>query len=229
MKRIVNKLGAMIVLRRIVLLSVAAELFLGSCTVGLPKLKFDEFPTLPASQYRYTEAHEGLAVAIQPMTSDETEKYFGTNLLASGVLAVFLLAENHSLDLSYLVNKDTIQLNPGNVTSDDSRIIHAASRFGAGEAMAIAPILAGPFMAYAVPLQFVGRKMKSNSDEIAYDLTLKELQTKMVSPSAQMSGFLYFNLPEGTASDNWTVHIEALEPTAKTVAVFNIEFPWRRK
>jgi hypothetical protein len=229
MKRILNRLGNMTYLQRIALLSVAGELFLASCANGyLTKLKFEEFPTLSVDQYHYTEIHEGLAIAIQPMIiSNDTEKYFGADLLADGTLAVFVLAENRSANLSYLVRKENIRLYPGNVTSNDPGPDRVARSRAGG--IAGATFLAGPFMGYLLPVYIVGLKMKSNTDEIAYNLALKELQTKMVSPSSQMSGFVYFNVPKNPDSDKWTLRVEALEPTTKAVTVFNIGFPWRRR
>ena len=74
---------------------------------GCSTKKLPEHPTQPLSSYPYSEVKDGLTVAIQPLTNpQESERYFGTDLLSSGIFAVFVSAENRGSPSTFILLKE---------------------------------------------------------------------------------------------------------------------------
>lgn len=212
---------------------IAVYLFSNGCA-GISKLTVHDFEPMPFNQYQFRELSDSLGIAIYPMgRASEAKTYLGSDLLASNVLPVFLVAENQSDASSYIIRKDRIWLIPG-TTTNDSSVPSTLGSTAVGEVvtgvgqLAVIGTLAGPGAILFIPLQFVGRKMVSDANEVEYQLARKELQTRTISPNANVSGFLYFRVPENGASTNWIMHIEMLNPETKETKPFNIPFQYNR-
>ena len=64
----------------------------------------------PIEQYRHFQVQDGLAVAVEPLTDGaEAERYFGSDLVSAGRLAVLVIVENRG-STSVLVSTDKIAL-----------------------------------------------------------------------------------------------------------------------
>ncbi len=198
---------------------------------GCSTMKLPEHPVQPANYSPYSQIKDGLAVAIEPLTSSqESEKYFGTDLLSAGILAVFVTAENRGAPSSFLVTKEQFSLREGQAE------VHEASRRdqlgseAAGQTintvgalgLVIVPIL-------ALPLVFVGSKMTSDATVVKQNFAVKELQAKTLSSGEEIHGFVYFQLlPGHTGPGQWTVHLEAQDLNTKEVKSFDFTFEWRK-
>jgi hypothetical protein len=76
-----------------VFLAIAAVAMLAGCHVGhLP-----EVAVRPPESYRYSSSAGGISVAVDPYLDEQRVKeYFGTDLLAEGILPVHLVIRNDS-------------------------------------------------------------------------------------------------------------------------------------
>jgi hypothetical protein len=209
-------------------IAVSALLVHGCSAVQLP-----EYTIQPFDNYEYKEIKEGLAIAIVPFTSREgVEKQFGANLLFEGILPVLIFVENRSPKSSYILFKDRVWLTPGLLLPDGTSVrerltsdrIAQALTFGAFVGLAAGFAVPGPAL-LALPLGFASDKMKADADEIKYNLAIKELHTRTVSPERSVSGFAYFKMPEkGIATPTWTVRIDVLDLQSKRSLTFDIPF-----
>ena len=69
-------------------------LFITILVSGCPTLPL-EYPVQGVDQYRWTSTKGGLAVAIHPLVNEtENKKYFGTDLIARGILPVLIVFQN---------------------------------------------------------------------------------------------------------------------------------------
>lgn len=200
---------------------VALSILLNGCaTLHLPKYEPQSF-----DHYLCSQVKDGLAVAIHPLTDRrEIRKYFGIDLLSAHILAVFVVAENRSSSLSFILSKDQFSLGAKQIETGFTSGFDQLTSESGSDAVSI---LGAIFIAPALIL--FGAKMDSDAAEINYNFAVKELQTKTLSPKEVTHGFVYFRLPdEYNVNDQWTVHLEAFDLRNKDSKSFNIPFEWER-
>src|SRR5712691_2218250 len=79
---------------------------------GCTTLQLPLYAPQPIDHYNNIQVKDGLAVVIQPMFhGEESEKYFGTNLLALNILPAFIISENRHTSFSFILLKNRISLN----------------------------------------------------------------------------------------------------------------------
>jgi len=179
---------------------IAISVSSASCT----SLKLPRYAPRPLDSYRNAQTIEGLVVGVTPIVDEaESRQYFGTNLLASGILAVFVMAENRHPQFSFIVSREAVVLQ-AEATSRPQRIgdprtsDQAAEGLGMAGALLVSPILLG-----------VAVKLASDVSVINHNIRDQEFQTKTLSPGQRAEGFFYFQVPKDTerAGTQWTLSV----------------------
>jgi hypothetical protein len=186
---------------------------------GCATKKLPEHEMPPLTYYPYSQEKDGLAVAVQPvMSPQESKKYFGTDLLSAGILAVFVTAENRNSPSSFLVSREKFSLRfQQTEASGVSRRDQLRSEVPGQVVMITGAAL-------SLPLLFVGTKLISDANVVKNNFAVKELQAKTLSSGEKIHGFVYFQLPQGQAAAGRTLHVEIQELTTKQVNSFDFTF-----
>lgn len=209
-------------LRRILCWTLSLTILLNGCsTLHLP-----DYEAQPINNYSNFQVKDGLTVAIHPLTGkEEVLKYFGTDLLSSNILPVFVIAENRSSSSSFILSKERSTMKAGQLEVDFGTDSSKAASESGGETVQMVGVLL-----ISLPLLFVGAKMISNATVIKHNFVVNELQMKTLSPGKVTHGFVYFQLPEERlVLDQWVIHLEALDLRSKDIKYFDIEFEWERR
>jgi len=168
------------------------NLLLVSCaTMDIPESK-----VRAAESYPLKTEHSKLLIAVHPVT-DKTEinETFRTNLLDKGILPILVVAENRNPSTSFVLAKNKIAVvNRESVeTSTAQRGRVTSETPGSALAMAGAAVI-------SLPLLVVGMKMMSDAQVIEHNLGDKEFYSRTVGPGQKVHGYIYFQLPQGTAA-----------------------------
>jgi hypothetical protein len=178
-------------------------------SVGCATLKLPVYPTRALGDYLFVNTADGLRVSLDPVVVAKTsEAYFGTDLLAQGILPVFVQAENTHPNKSFVVSRAYVQLSGGaSAVGGTSKENPAAESGKAGEAVAVVSAL------LVSPIGFVmAGKMISDADVITHNLAVKELQTHTLSPGKAAQGFVYFRVRDGAvAPKTLSFHVTVLD------------------
>jgi hypothetical protein len=134
-------------------------ILLGGCaSITLP-----DYPMRPLDEYERKQIKESFALAIQPLTREDVEKYFGTNLLAENIFPVFVVMENRSSESSYVFLKDRIRLIAGQIPPErksvQERLMidrNADTVMGAALLSSFGQIGFAPLVLAALPLAIIG-------------------------------------------------------------------------
>jgi hypothetical protein len=160
----------------------------GCAPMKIPPYKADALNT-----YKNQAAKNDLHIAVQPMTDKEQqEKYFGVVLTDAGVLAVFIIAENHSAsqrfmlrdDLISLQNKATKQIFPKPLKTDvaDDSDLESTRR-------------TSEFLG-SILLSLALAKNSVDTKAIQDNLFDKTLYTQTILPGKTAEGFAFFKLSD---------------------------------
>jgi hypothetical protein len=199
---------------------------------GCATMQLPEYKTQSLKPYMLSYVEDGLSVAIHPLIKrEESEQYFGLDLLAVNVLAVHVVAENRNSLVSFVLSKNQVSLHTEGVLADQNpQRDQLVSESGgqsltmAGAAVAGAGVIFTPLLIAALPLVFAGAKQFSDADVIKHNFAVKELQTNTLSPGESAEGFVYFRLPkEMDAQDQWRLRLQALNLQSKEMTSF--DFP----
>jgi hypothetical protein len=169
--------------------------------------------------YKNIQVKDGLVVAMHPIIdAQESERYFGTDLLSSHILAVLLLSENRAPSSSFILSKEHISLGAGLPEVQQAR--DKVRSEAAGEAVAwTGAVLISPLM------MGIAMKLLSDATVINHNFKAREFQTKTLSPGQRAEGFLYFQLPEKKKlPGQWVIHIKAIEAINKGTKDFTFTF-----
>lgn len=201
-------------LRRLAHLLVIIPLIHGCAALELPR-----YESPPAAAHGNVQVKDGLAVAVRPFLDDEeNKKYFGTALVAGGIVAAYVLSENRSPSGSFVVPKDGISL-----AADLAR-----ARAHQGEvqstAAAEATLMVGAILLSPLALG-IGAKLFSDASVINHTIRAQEFHTRTLSPGQQGGGFVYFQLPEkATLPERWAIQVDAAELSGSEKKRFVFEF-----
>jgi hypothetical protein len=189
--------------------------------LGCSAQRLPDYPTLPLSEYGQMKTQDGVTVAVHPMTdSQETEKYFGMNLLKHDTLVVLVAVENHSPTVNFIIQKDRISLKEtlsggsNKIGQNTSESALAAVTGGAILVCPVAALVTIPFMVQAA----------TNTAEIKRNFAAKELHQETISPGNAKNGFVYFRLPpERSAQMQKTLSISLWDPIGKRSNIFEYQ------
>lgn len=158
---------------------------------GAPALPDYSSASLAAPARARTVEREGLVATVDPFSDRErSEKFFGMNALARGVLILHLRVENRSGDQTWLLQRDGCSLVSG------ERAAHSSSGdrpdMVAAETISVVGMAAGSF-----PLLLVGNSIISKNTEIQRNFSEKELVSRTLSRGQAVEGFLYYRVEKG--------------------------------
>jgi hypothetical protein len=219
---------------RLLLLVILTALGAGCTTLDLQQYKLP-----PSAKYDHEESQEDLAIAVQPFTDKEAlETQFGTDLVADKILPALLIVQNRSTEFSYVLNRDSVKLVPGDSLSNGAlmdatlKLQHTAD----GVSLAwIGALIGGafvpPIVAVTVSLDVLRQRITAVADEVVYSLGINELHTRTVSPQKTVSGFVYFKVPEAERIESWLLCVDAVNIETNAVLSYAIpfEFKWNQR
>jgi hypothetical protein len=199
---------------------------------------FPDYPVHPVSDYPISTVKAGLMIAAIPLDAiKEQQTYFSTKLTPKGYLPVFIVMQNASTEDSFLVKRDAITYRllgaTGSVASTPKTPSKAGETIAVAEAITTTVVPTADvvtlsaesrvgdlrfghtsyFSRYgAVPMyelvDLAIIKLVSNATEVQQNLFKKALQSKTLSPGASAHGFLYVQVPKGSARQ--TIHLRVL-------------------
>jgi len=213
-------------LYRVLALTLSLAILQAGCsTMHLPNYEPQGY-----GHYKNSQVQDGLAVAIHPLTDkEESEKYFGTDLLSGNVLAVFVMAENQSPGANFLISNRQFSLRAEKQDYKGAATYEGSSETAGQATMLVGALLLYPVAVAVLPMLFAGAKMISDSTEIKRNFAVKELKTRTISPGEGTHGFVYFQLPaNGAVPHRLSVHVEVQELKRKGPVVFDLPFEWKR-
>lgn len=179
--------------------SLSVILLLGGCLARTLPL----YSPQAASSYPYFQVKDGIAIGVKPLTdSQESEKYFDTDLLSRGILAIFVSAENREAPGPFLLLKDRFTL------QTDLREEHQVSnreQAGSGtlattqnvmDVMAVIGYL-GFYGLGGIPFATISSSINEHEERVKAKFVTEELQAKTISLGEETHGFVYFRRPSG--------------------------------
>jgi hypothetical protein len=127
----------------------------------------------------------GLRVGVAPLTDvAEISRKFGTNLIGSGVLPVFIAVKNESATNSFLVVPDKFRLMVMGAIHKQSR--KKPKSLGAGGATQLAGVvLLGGAPLLGAPLYTVGAIIATDALTANHQFTVNQLVMRTLSPHRQ--------------------------------------------
>jgi hypothetical protein len=193
-------------------------LLTGCSTLELPK-----YPVGSAVSYPDSVTKDGLIVAAKPiLDKNDSQKYFGADLIASNILAILVVAENHNLSSSFIIDNRNISLLHYEKKEDSLHI--AESDNSSGVAMsAVGGLLLSPLLIVGGVLQ--GAKTYSDAGMVRYNFESQALKSHTLSPGDSTSGFVYFQVPKGGLQKKLSIHIESENLQNREIEKFNLVIP----
>ncbi len=142
-------------------------------------------------------AKEGLEVSVKPLLNGEQiTKYFGSNIKNDYILPVFVSAHNKTDNSVFLIDSDSASVSNNDYTENLLNIQQAKKATSEKDqdlslAVALVPIL-WPVYGDSIsnPEETVASKIKGQN------LALKALRKQTLPPGNQISGFVYYMLPD---------------------------------
>lgn len=192
-------------IRSVTFLCVCMTKFL---LAGCSTVKILEYTASSFEEQRWSGSTDELELALTPLNSkQDIKKYFGTNLVAKGILPIYVIVRNVSADNAYIIPADSFQLvkpssRSGNIGSDldESNFRTVTSMAGA--------VLVSPVLLIA------GANLAANERIIEHNFERKKFTTDTLRPGQEASGFLYFPIPdEVEKGDRWRLALMAKEFT----------------
>jgi hypothetical protein len=159
------------------------------------------YPVRPVQEYPGALERGDLSLALVPITDSEGWQYFSLEMRQDHLLAIAVVAANHSQDRSYLLARDAIKValagadlpapDHGFPSRKSGPALLGLGTLAAG-AMVVAPVL---FAAWPV-IVWSGFKESSNATVIRAHLEDEELWRTTLSPGEAAHAFAYFQLPD---------------------------------
>lgn len=180
-------------LLRALLIMTSVALVIG-CSTKLPK--YDAANISPDSS---STSIDGLTVTAHHLSSAEISEYFGfdDNTLFFNDLIIFVLIENNSKNISYILPKEHITFHhlKNAIKSDDSTV---PVRY---DGMVKASTMKITLDSHADAYSF--KAFTYNPRAIKHAFVTNQYQTKSLSPGESAQGFLYYYLPNEFSGNNY--------------------------
>jgi hypothetical protein len=169
--------------------------------------KFPAYPGRPAGDYAVTAERAGLTIGVQPVEDLKEQKtYFKATLTPKGFIPVFIVIENGSTGDSFLFEKSNVGY--AGVSSDSTPKMR--SKVGEGLAML------GPGL--------IAVKLIANATVVQQNMLKKEVQSKTLSPSTSVRGFLYIPVPKKGPRDKIHLQVPITRAGTSETFVLNLIF-----
>jgi len=192
-------------------------------TYGCTTLQLPLYTSPPIDRYENVQVKGGLAVAVHPLVDEqEIKKYFGMNLLAAGILPVFVIGENRHASSSFLLLKEGISLTAAGVPDRPADGIDKPQSEANAKSVGYAALALGVNYVLVV----IAAKRISDASVINLNFKAQEFHTRTLSPGQTAKGFVYFRLPEdGKLPKQSAVWLEALEAMSREAKRFKFSCP----
>jgi hypothetical protein len=183
-------------------------LFIGGCGETVR-----EVAVRRVSEYRHVVHQSGLSASVDPFVDEERlVNHFGADLLADGLLPIFVVLENHGYGDGVVVLKERIALELGSaaiaeaserykyeadVNVSTTKSVGGAAVAASGAAtVAMLPIMAGtPVVSIAfLPVTIAVSMQAAKTERVARRVEDRAIQFRTVYPGQVQSGFIYFKL-----------------------------------
>jgi hypothetical protein len=194
--------------------------------VGCTTMKVSETKVQATESYQLKAEYEGLLVAAYPVTNkDEIEESFRTDLLGNGILPVLVIAENRSPSTSFLIAKEKVAVvDQDSLRKTSANREIAASDKGGESLLNIGGVLFSPV------LLITGSKMASDAQVINHNLADKAFYSRTVGPGQKVHGYVYFQLPQGSAAvARHHVLVEVSDASTGKTVTFDFPFSFNRR
>jgi hypothetical protein len=228
-------------------LLIAVILYSNILACSSPTLKVHDVTVQSANNYTLSQTISGLIIALDLFVEeDRLQQCFGCDFLSYGVLPILVVAENHSTDQVFLMEKSGVTLlvkkpddinrdynipipisgvaKQNNMVSDELRTIsnkeYAASLF-----MVLSPAV-GILVAASLPGSY---QNVSAITQITQNMKRKELSDRTIYPGESHNGFIYIQVDKKEMIDV----IESISLNAKNtrtgeILTFNFYLNKRR-
>jgi len=158
----------------------------------------------PACDYPLHQEKQDLHIAVQPFKNKaQLQRYFQTNLLAKGILALLVIAENHHPNASFLLLKNEFLLgsvNAGNYASRPGDSVRG--RF---------PETVATMLGTGLATNLLALQASTSASRVKHNLVAKELRPRTLAPGSSQSGFVYFKLPgKSLSTEKFVVTIRVI-------------------
>jgi hypothetical protein len=187
--------------------------------VGCTTMKLNPPTARSMDTYPQRQSHEGLTVAIEPITDPrDCKKRFGMNLLSVRILPVFIVAQNQNDAASFILNRERVAL--GIAQQDAKGVLDQKEARSKDTAEALGYTTAGLILlspALAIPTLIAFLKQASDYTVINTNFKMSEFRSTTLSPGEIVHGYVYFEIPKDTGLPaHSVVYLEALNPVNQT-------------
>ena len=170
----------------------------------------------PPHDISNSQERNRLTVAVEPWyEANRIKEHFGTNLLRSNVLPVFLKIQNDNPSGSYILLKDDCYLTDKEGASEIDKLRNegkspetGSKQMSAGFLLTAGSVILPALGAVGIPLVLEGGRQSANASIIIHNLKLNELQTATIRPGSSHQGFLYFQLPQEDRPQNIVINLQ---------------------
>lgn len=185
--------------------------------ISCSTMTLQKFPQPAEASFVKSTSANDVSVFFKPMVNEkDCKKYFGTNLIDMGILAIYLSIKNNSQKSSYLIPAESIKLStrdyngqtfyPTNEDNKNPLGIHFSDL-----------VIASVFTNLAV-------QQYSDATIIHENFKSVRFRTKTIDAGKSASGFAYFNLTDIKKIEKLKICFRIVDPIAdqSTVTCENI-------
>ncbi len=167
-------------------------------------MTLNEYKEAPDVKHLESKTIEGISTFVKPITdAEDSQKYFGLNLLEKGIIPIYLSIKNSNQNKFYTINSNSIII--GNTEQIDQSVNPAQDKRRESEKLASAGAIGGMF--FLLP----AAALASESSVIKENLDSKRFRSQTIEPGEKASGFCYFKLDELKTSEQLGLYIELKE------------------
>jgi hypothetical protein len=179
------------------------------------------------AKYAQTRESQGLQVTADPFLDKErADTYFQIDPANRGVAIIFLRAENHSTNATWLLNEENMRLlDAAGNASMNAHDRGVKGDYGAANAVGWAGAAIGSF-----PMLFASGKLTSDAMVREKNFVDKEWHNQTLSPGQSAQGFIYFS--SGTKT-NWSntkaLRIDSLDTCSQQTNIIILPIAYEKK
>jgi hypothetical protein len=171
---------------------------------------------------------DGLAIGVKPLTdTQESERYFDTDLLSRGVLAIYISAENRESPHNFRLLKERFTLQTAlkeEARVSDSEQVHSTGLKAVEYILGLA--IVSTYGLLAPPLWPIMRGIDAHEERVKRKFVNEELEHRTMTMAMGLGdavhGFVYFRRPPGfPGSGQVVLHLEAKDTNTQEVTAFD--------
>jgi hypothetical protein len=171
-------------------------------------------PLYTSEHFPMQKESEGIQVSLEIVKSkDKVEKYFGTDLLAAGIVPFYVQVVNTSKDSSILVDEHSFSLQLGAKSpglNTNNKIKNSTEEASQMSTAATAGIFVTPLILMPIlpAMLLESGKMVTDASVVNYVFNRNKLWPTTLSPGRSIRGFVYFKLPaKEVMPDRWNMDV----------------------